>query len=65
MATCPFCGMMTEVPHDTQEACIHALQEEVARVRGILDSSQRPGDDPPGLKASRKEKEKDAEEPEQ
>jgi hypothetical protein len=36
---CPFCGVVTDMPHDTQEACIEALQAEIARVRGILDNS--------------------------
>jgi hypothetical protein len=47
--TCPFCGIVTDVPHDTQQACIEALQHEIARTRGILDNSQRPGDIPPAL----------------
>ena len=36
---CPFCGLVIDMPHDTQEACIEALQAEIARVRGILDNS--------------------------
>ena len=35
---CPFCGVATDSPHDTQEGCIEALQAEIARVRGILDA---------------------------
>lgn len=35
--TCPFCGLVTDVPHETQQTCIEALHAEIARVRGILD----------------------------
>ena len=34
---CPFCGVSTLVPHETQQGCIDALQDEIARVRGILN----------------------------
>jgi hypothetical protein len=37
MGICPFCGVSTEVPHDTQEGCIEALNAEIARMRAILD----------------------------
>lgn len=33
---CPFCGVMTDVPHETQEGCIEALQAEIARMRALL-----------------------------
>jgi hypothetical protein len=33
---CPFCGVVTDVPHDTQEGCIEALHAEIARMRRIL-----------------------------
>jgi hypothetical protein len=33
---CPFCGVASEVAHPTQEACIEALQSEIARTRAIL-----------------------------
>jgi hypothetical protein len=46
---CPFCGVATDEPHETQQACIEALQGEIARTRGILDNSTRPGDVPPTL----------------
>ena len=36
MATCPFCGVVTETPHETQEECIEALHEEIARIRHVL-----------------------------
>ncbi len=39
---CPFCGMATEVPHDTQEACIHALQQEIQRTRKVLQQVTEP-----------------------
>ena len=34
---CPFCGVATDVPHETQEGCIEALHAEITRMRGILD----------------------------
>jgi hypothetical protein len=34
--TCPFCGVATPVPHETQAACIAALHTEIDRMRGIL-----------------------------
>lgn len=37
--SCPFCGTVTDVPHETQEGCIEALQREIARVRDILEHS--------------------------
>lgn len=34
--TCPFCGMATVVPHETQEGCIAALNAEISRMRELL-----------------------------
>ena len=42
-ATCPFCGLVTDTPHETQQGCIDALKDEIARVRGILDVSKPAG----------------------
>ena len=39
---CPFCGVVTDAPHDTQEACIGALQTEIARTREILEKVTDP-----------------------
>jgi hypothetical protein len=36
--TCRFCGVSAHLPHETQEACIAALHEELARLREILHS---------------------------
>lgn len=33
---CPFCGVATEAVHQTQQACIEALQAEIVRVRRVL-----------------------------
>lgn len=33
---CPFCGVASETAHDSQEACIRALQDEIQRTREIL-----------------------------
>lgn len=42
MRVCPFCGLATETPHETQEACIEALQVEISRVREIVEKLKEP-----------------------
>jgi hypothetical protein len=37
MSICPFCGIVTEAPHETQEGCIEALNVEVAKMRAVLE----------------------------
>lgn len=34
---CPFCGVVTETPHETQTGCIEALNAEIARMRAVLE----------------------------
>ena len=34
--SCRFCGVSVHLPHETQEACIAALREELARLREIM-----------------------------
>ena len=36
LRSCPFCGVATEVPHETQVGCIAALHSEIGRMRDIL-----------------------------
>ena len=48
---CPFCGVATPVPHETQQGCIAALHTEIHRMRGILATLRptgvsRPAEDP-------------------
>lgn len=43
---CPFCGVAATVPHETQAACIKALQSEIGRVRGVLAALRPAGIDP-------------------
>ena len=43
---CPFCGVATPVPHETQAGCIAALHSEIGRVRGILATLKPAGADP-------------------
>ena len=47
---CPFCGVIADVPHETQEGCIAALHTEIGRMRGILANLRptgvRPLDEP-------------------
>jgi hypothetical protein len=33
---CRFCGVSAHLPHETDEACIAALHEELTRLREIL-----------------------------
>jgi hypothetical protein len=40
MTVCPFCGLASEVPHETQAVCIEALQAEVSRMREIVGKSR-------------------------
>jgi hypothetical protein len=49
---CPFCGASTDLPHESQEACIAALHEEIARTRELVSrvkphADTDPGDDRP------------------
>lgn len=39
---CPFCGLVSEIPHDTQEACIQALQSEIKHMRQALAKTTGP-----------------------
>ena len=34
--SCPFCGTGTDLPHETQEACIAALHSEISRIRQVV-----------------------------
>ncbi len=36
MSICPFCGLIAEAPHETQEGCIEALNAEIAKMRAVL-----------------------------
>jgi hypothetical protein len=40
---CLFCGVATDVNHETQEGCIAALHAEIGRVRSILASLKPTG----------------------
>ncbi|PYR94053.1 MAG: hypothetical protein DMF84_07480 [Acidobacteria bacterium] len=37
---CPYCGVGSDVAHETQEACIAALHAEISRMREILNHVQ-------------------------
>ena len=39
---CPFCGVVSELPHETQQACIDALQSEIKRTREVLENVTEP-----------------------
>jgi hypothetical protein len=45
-AVCPFCGLSTALPHDTQQTCIEALHAEIARMKELLDHVRLPGGEP-------------------
>jgi hypothetical protein len=40
MSLCPFCGVVTDTPHESQEGCLTALAAEIARLRAVLDHVQ-------------------------
>ena len=40
MSICPFCGVVTEVPHESQEGCLSALAAEISRMRSVLEHVQ-------------------------
>jgi hypothetical protein len=42
LMSCPFCGTGTDLPHETQEACIAALHSEISRVRRVVEHLNRP-----------------------
>jgi hypothetical protein len=44
VTSCPFCGASTSLPHDSEQACIAALQEEIARTREIVRRVRPIGD---------------------
>jgi coproporphyrinogen III oxidase-like Fe-S oxidoreductase len=39
---CPFCGLATAVPHETQAGCIAALHAEIAQMRELLSHVKDP-----------------------
>ena len=39
MSVCPFCGVVTDSPHENQAGCLAALAEEIARLRSVLEHS--------------------------
>jgi hypothetical protein len=39
---CPFCDLVSDEPHHTQQACIDALQKEIAQTRKILARRAQP-----------------------
>lgn len=41
VSICPFCGIATAAPHETQELCIEALHLEIERTREILGRRQQ------------------------
>jgi hypothetical protein len=47
VTTCPFCGVVTDGPHNTQEGCIEALHVEIVRMRRLLEQVRPPGESPP------------------
>ena len=34
---CPYCGVSSDVAHETQEACIEALRAEIRHIREVLN----------------------------
>ena len=49
MSVCPFCGVVTDSPHENQAGCLAALAAEIARLRNVLEHVQStavPGPEP-------------------
>ncbi len=46
VTSCPFCGVGTDLPHETQQACIAALHAEIARMRQVVERLNVPADVP-------------------
>jgi hypothetical protein len=44
---CPFCGVANNLPHETQEACIAALHDEIARMREVVRRARAFPAEPP------------------
>jgi hypothetical protein len=42
LMSCPFCGAGTDLPHETQEACIAALHSEISRIRQMVERLNAP-----------------------
>jgi hypothetical protein len=42
LMSCPFCGTGTDLPHDTQKACIAALHSEISHIRRVVEHLNRP-----------------------
>ena len=40
VAVCPFCGLVVEAPHESQQVCLAALTAEIARLRSVLEQSE-------------------------
>jgi hypothetical protein len=34
---CPYCGVSSDIAHETQEACIEALRAEIRHIREVLN----------------------------
>lgn len=52
---CPFCGLSSDVSHESQEGCIAALNAEISRMRDILKRLK-----PAGLPPSERDRSSDA-----
>ena len=39
---CPSCSVVSVVPHQSQQACIQALRDEIERVRQVLERRNEP-----------------------
>ncbi len=51
MPVCPFCGVITQMPHENQQVCLEALTAEITRLRNVLEHSEStavPTPAPPG-----------------
>ena len=42
VSACPFCNLVNGAPHHAQQACIDALQREIAQTRQVLQRRMKP-----------------------
>ena len=58
---CPFCGVVSESAHDSQEACIRALQSEIERTRQVLTQVAEAGTIPASRTTGTRKRDNDSE----
>jgi hypothetical protein len=63
VTACPFCGVPTDVPHETQALCIAALHGEIALMRAMVRRVKDPQRERDSQERSSQERERETAEP--